>query len=162
MQVDSIKINQNKTISISYTQITKDNIEDEPEFFKFTVKTNRPAGNRIYDIFGELKPHANELLELSKKDIERLSVKGANFILTKDKILGMTLNVERTLNSTDTPTHLETPHHLVEKYDEKSRQKNVMDAKLTELIYELMQEVTKFVSGYKDQIELNLEISQEE
>lgn len=157
MQVDSIKVNNDKTIKISYTQITKDNIEGDPEYFKFSVKTNRPAQQKIYDLLAGLKPHANKLLELPKSYIEKLSIKGVNWTYTKDNIMGITMNVDRTLESTDTPTQEETPHHLVEKYDEKSKQKNIMDSEMSKLIYSLMDEISKFISGYKDQIELKLE-----
>lgn len=157
MQIDKINLNKDKSASVTFTQITKDNVEGAPEYFKITVKTNRHVQQRIYDIFSLLKPHATKLLELPKTFKDRISVTGASFTLTADKILGVTFACDRNLELHDTPVTESTPHYLVEKYDDNYKGSNILEKELTDLVYELMAEITKFVAGYQDQIELKLE-----
>jgi len=97
------------------------------------------------------------MIELPEKEEKRISVKGITFNRTKEGILGVVLHLERKLDYTDIPIVIKTPCNIEEPYSNNGGYAgNVLDPGCASFLYTLMEEAEKYVSGFREQAELNL------
>jgi len=156
MDIEKIIIHKDDSITIHFNRIRAEPDGEDPIWEKYKFKSNRPAHAEFYKSLADLKPHAIEMLEINDGEIARVSVKGATFKRTKEGIMGVVMSIERTMNHTETPLKLETPHYIAESYSEDGDEQNILADDCVIVLKKLKAESVKYVEGFSDQIEADL------
>jgi len=158
MEIEKIQIHTDDSITIVYSEILGTE-GDKEVYTKTRLKTNRQLTQDVYNALANLKPAAIDMLELQESEIVRIKVKGIKFKHTKEKILGVVMSIERSMNNTDTPQKVDTPHYIAESYSGEGEEKNILNSDQIGAITLVKQKVAEFLKGAVDQ--MNLELDQE-
>lgn len=165
--MDDINNNTNQTTMVRFKKIKKtsdDKIQIEYEkknetglWDEHSMKSNQeplPSFDRALD---NLIPHVGEMCELPEGDhqIHPYSVRGVSFSFGGvNDTLGATITATRTLDNSNSPLVLNTPHKIEEPYTEGSDDTQLMTDDCYSDLMILCNEAQKYLDGQRAQMDM--------
>lgn len=159
MQFKKIKFSKKRgKISIEY-EVVKG--EGEPDEFSFS-SSEKPRPE-FHEALQALAGDVVEMCELPTSYLNRITVRSVSLSYAgEDKTLGATLSAAMSLEKSNVPLNLNTPHKPAEPYSgPDGDREQCLEADCVDRIGTLMEEAEKYVKGIRSQGDLFQETKKE-
>ncbi len=152
-KIKKVKLEANK-IRIEYLVPVQnaDNPDDDEHSF-LCAQRARPS---FYDALESLTPFVAEICEQSKDWAGTLEVKGVSFSYSND-IMGACITALKTLEKSNSPLVINTPHKPSEPYSESGDEAMCLSDDATAALWHLQDEARAYLDGHRAQLSMNFD-----
>ena len=152
-RIKKVKLEANK-IRIEYlVPVTGQKERDELSLLCAT-----PAKQSFYDALTSLVPFVAEICEQSEKWAQSVEVRGVSFSYGgENEVMGATISALKTLEKSNSPLVINTPHKSSEPYNEGGDETICLSDEATDALYHLQRETQLYLDGHRAQLSLEFE-----
>jgi hypothetical protein len=145
-----VKIKEDK-VHIEYKKKRNDTWDD------FSLTCHQAPAPGFVKAIDDLRPHVVEICELPKDYVSGLTVTGVTYTYAGDAdIMAATIIAKKTLNSSNSPLLLNTPHKPSDA-DEKGAGSPVLSSACVKILKKLQKEAIEYINGKRAQLEMQLD-----
>ena len=156
MDVTKFKIAKNGKVTVSF-KVLKRTEGDREIWSRVTLVSDETIHYDLQGALVQLRPFVVDLLELPKKEENRIKVTGAEFTMTKKEgIFGAQIYALRSLDHSNIPQEVVTPHKTEVPYNIEGEVEEglLLDEECVQILKQLQEEAESYVKGHKDQFGL--------
>ena len=152
MDITKFKIAKNGKVTVSF-KVLKRTEGDREIWSRVTLVSDETIHYDLQGALVQLRPFVVDLLELPEKEENRIKVTGAEFTTTKKEgIFGAHIYALRSLDHSDVPQEIVTPHKTQIPYsDEMVEESELLDEECVLILKQLQEESELYIKGHKDQ-----------
>lgn len=147
-RICKIKISKENRVEINYQQ--KSQTDAWNDFTMSCVEKGEPA---LYLALHELRQDVIEMCEQPDHYIDRITIKSVSFSYGGEKeVMGATISAAMTLEQSNCPLNLNTPHKASESYNDGDADvKQLLSGDCVERLWKLQEAAERYVDGVRAQ-----------
>lgn len=117
-----------------------------------------PAKQSFYDALESLVPFVAEICEQPQTWAQSVEVRGVSFSYGgENEVMGATISALKTLEKSNSPLVINTPHKSSEPYNEGGDETICLSDEATAALYHLQRETQLYLDGHRAQLSLEFE-----
>jgi len=147
IRFNKIRYDNKGRVCLVYDEILSDDKVNE-----YSIKCTDVPRDEFKQSLAALKIHVVNICEIPKKQAERLEIRGVS-LSWKHGIMGAVITALKTLEHSNAPLILNTPHLPETSYSEEGEM-SCLSSKCLENIRTLMEEARRYLEGDRAQINL--------